>query len=181
MLIKKIFYMREFCLAIFIILLFNACAINNQNINSKPKDIHLNKINELRKEIISLSNKIDKEEARRVSTEAIIYSKHLANEYKIVKPALFHNTLINLNLKEKGYCYHYANDLMEHLKEKEFKSFYFIRAVSNKGEYFEHSSLVLTRDDISFNNSIVLDAWRNAGELFFSKVKDDKKYEWEIK
>ena len=70
---------------------------------------------------------------------------------------------------------------MKYLKEKEFKSFYFIRAVANRGEYFEHSSLVLTRDDVEFEESILFDAWRDSGELFFSKVKNDIKYKWEKK
>lgn len=173
--------MKKFHLCIFIIfsLYFAGCSVKYQNINLEKKVDFDKNMTMLSKKIESLSEKIDKEEAKRVSYEAIIYSKYLANKYEIVKPALFHNTLIHLDLKEKGYCYHYANDLLNYLKEKGFKSFYFIKVVSNKGEYFEHTSLVLTREDITFENSIVLDAWRNAGELFFSKVKNDKRYKWE--
>lgn len=173
--------MRELYLSVFIMLLFNACAVNYQNVNLDKKTLFDENMNKLSKKIDNLSKKIDKKEARNASYEAIKYSKYLANKYKIVKPAIFHNTLVNLELKEKGYCYHYANDLMQYLQEKDFKSFYFIRAVANRGEYFEHSSVVLTRDDISFENSILLDAWRDSGELFFTKVKDDEKYKWEKK
>lgn len=173
--------MKEVYLFIFIILIFNACTVNYQNANLDKKTVFDKQMNYLSKEIISLSEKIDNEEAKNASYEAIRYSKFLANKYKIIKPALFHNTLINLKIKEKGYCYHYANELMKYLQEKKFENFYFIRAVANRGEYFEHSSVVLTRDDISFEDSIILDAWRNSGELFFTKVKNDKKYKWEIK
>ncbi len=173
--------MKEVCLSIFIILIFNACAVNYQNINLDKKIVINKEIINLSKQIANLSVEIDKKEAKDASSNAIRYSKYLANKYKIIKPALFHNILINLKIKEEGYCYHYANDLMHYLQEKDFKSFYFIRAVANRGEYFEHSSVVLTRDDISFENSIILDAWRNSGELFFTKVKNDKKYKWEIK
>ena len=173
--------MKEVCLSIFIILIFNACAVNYQNVNSDKKQFFDKNIDILSKEIKNLSNKIDEKEAYNASYHAILYSKQLANSYKVVKPALFHNTLINLKLKEKGYCYHYANDLIKYLQKKDFKSFYFLKAVANKGEYFEHTTLVLTRDDIDFENSIVLDAWRDSGELFFAKVKDDKRYKWEIK
>ena len=173
--------MREICLSIFIILIFNACAVNYQNINLDKKVFFDEDMNRLSKEVNNLSEKINREEAKEFSYQAINYSKYLANKYKIVKPALFHNTLINLELKEKGYCYHYANDLMKYLETKDFKSFYFVKVVANRGEYFEHSSIILTRNDISFENSIILDAWRGAGELFFAKVKDDKKYKWEKK
>jgi len=170
--------MRKLCLYVFIIFTFIACTNKSQNINFEEKKSLYTKTLILSKKIEALSNNISKEEAKEVSKEAIVYSKYLANKYEIIKPAIFHNTLVNLQLKEKGYCYHYANDLLKHLQEKNFQSFYFIKAVANKGEYFEHTSLVLTRDDISFENSIVFDAWRNAGELYFSTVKDDKKYEW---
>ena len=173
--------MKQFYLFLFIIFIFNACAINYESIDIEKKEPINKNIIELSSEVSKLSTKIDKNEAMTFSNDVISYSKILANEYGVTTPPLFHNTLINLNLKEKGYCYHYANDLMGHLQEKKFKSFYFQRIVANRGEYFEHSSLILTRDDISFEDSIVLDAWRNAGILFWSKVKDDKKYNWEKK
>lgn len=173
--------MRELSLSIFIIMMFNACAVNYQNINLNKIDSFDENISLLSKEIQNLSKEIDKEEAKRVAYNAITYSKYLANKYQIVKPALFHNTLIHLNLREKGYCYHYANDLKKYLEKKGFKSFYFIKTVANRGEYFEHSSIILTRDDIDFENSLVLDAWRDSGILFFSKVKDDTRYKWQIK
>lgn len=136
-------------------------------------------IQELLLDIQAISKEINKDEASLLSKEAISYSKELANKYEVTTPALFHNTLVNLNIKRRGYCYHYANDLHKYLKTKKFKSFKFIRAVSKRGEYFEHSSLVLTRDDISFENSLVLDAWRNTGDLYWSKIKNDKAYKWE--
>ena len=173
--------MKELCSTLFIILIFSACAVNYENVNLDKKIFFDKDMNNLAKEIDNLSEKIDKKEAKDASYEAIRYSKYLANKYEIVKPALFHNTLVNLKLKEKGYCYHYANDLMAYLQEQNFKSFYFLKVIANKNEYFEHTSIILTRDDVSFENSIVLDAWRNSGKLFFAKVKDDKRYKWEKK
>ncbi|WP_083568562.1 hypothetical protein [Arcobacter sp. LA11] len=173
--------MKQFFILITIILSFTACSIKHDNIKLKDRSYENKKIKKLARDILSLSKEIDKKEALKVSYDAITYSKYLANKFQVVKPALFHNTLINLNLKEKGFCYHYANELQLYLKTKKFKTFNFIRAVANRGEYFEHSSLVLTRDDVSFENSIILDAWRDSGELFWSKVKDDVKYKWEKK
>ncbi len=173
--------MKQIFILITVILTFNACSSNYSNINLEKRTYHDQKIQILANDILSLSKEIDKNEALKSSYDAITYSKHLANKFQVVGPALFHNTLINLNLKEKGFCYHYANELQLYLKRKKFKTFKFIRVVSNRGEYFEHSSIILTRDDISFEDSIVLDAWRDSGELFWSKVKDDTRYKWEKK
>ena len=166
--------MRHIFSLLLITIFFTACS-------TKSIYVEKNKVKKLSLDIQSLSHKIDKDEAKEVAYEVIIYSKQLAKRYEVTTPALFHNTLINLNIKKRGYCYHYANDLQKYLKTKKFKSFKFIRAVSKRGQYFEHSSLVLTRDDLSFENSLILDAWRDTGELFWSKVKDDKEYIWEKK
>ena len=173
--------MKQTIILITIILFFNACSIKYPHINLEKRTYDNIKVQKLAKDILSLSNKINKKEALKASYDAIEYSKHLSNKFKVVSPALFHNTLVNLNLKEKGFCYHYANELQQYLNSKEFKTFKFIRIVSNRGEYFEHSSILLTRDDISFENSLVLDAWRDSGELFWSKIKNDTKYKWEKK
>ncbi len=62
--------------------------------------------------------------------------KKLANDYNIIPPALFHNSLINMGLKEKGYCYHYANDLLKYLKTKDYKSFHLKKSCFTKRSIF---------------------------------------------
>lgn len=173
--------MKQLLLLLTTILIFTACGTKYKNIDINTKQPYSQDMKNLENDILSLSKDINKEEAHVFSHDAIKYSKILANTYKVTTPALLHNTLINMSLKTRGYCYHYANDLHKYFRKKRFESFYFIRAVALRGEYFEHSSLVLTRDDLAFEESLVLDAWRDTGKLFWSKVKDDKKYDWEIK
>ena len=168
--------MKFYFISLISLLLFTGCSIK-QN----PEVVNSDNIKKLSLQIQSLSKTVDKEEAKRVSYDLINYSKQLAKEYKVNTTALFHNTLINLNIKKRGLCYHYANDLLSFLRKKDYKSFKFIKAIANRDEYFEHTSLVLTTKNTKFENSIILDAWRNTGELYFSKVKDDKRYEWERK
>jgi hypothetical protein len=173
--------MKQLFLLFLTIFIFTACGTKYKNINLNTKQSYTQNMKKLANDILKLSNNINKEEAHIFSHDAIRYSKVLASRYEVTTPALFHNALINMNLKTRGYCYHYANDLHEYFRKKRFNTFYFIRAVALRGKYFEHSSLVLTRDDLSFEDSLVLDAWRDTGDLFWSKVKDDKKYDWEIK
>lgn len=172
--------MKYLILPIFIILFFNACT-NKQLSHNIEKNYLDEKVNKLSSLIIQSSDYIDRNEAKNFSKDAITYSMFLANKYEVDTHPLFHNTLINLNIKERGYCYHYTNDLKRFLNTKDYRSFKLKKIVSKRGEYFEHTSLALTRKDIKFEDSIVLDAWRDAGELYFSKIKDDKSYEWEIK
>lgn len=161
--------------------LFTGCSTKVNTIKKENIIISEQKVNNLTNQIINLSSNINKIEAYDVAKEAITYSKKLAIEYDVVKPALFHNTLINMDIRKRGLCYHWANDLLTHLREKNYKSFKFIKAISSRDEYFEHTSLVITRDDVKFEDSIVLDAWRDSGDLFFSSVKEDTRYKWEIK
>lgn len=171
--------MKKHSLYFLFFILFTGCSIKYDNNNLSSYNLQKEQISLLENDINKLSKQINKEEAKDAAFKAISFSKRLANDYDIVSPPLFHNLLVNMNIKEKGYCYHFANDLMEYLKKQNYKSFKFIRIVANKGEYFEHGSVLLTRDDIKFENSLVLDAWRNSGELFFIKIKEDKIYKWE--
>lgn len=172
--------MKHFLILLFSIFIFSGC-ITKYNQNLDNTSILSNKVDKLAKQIQSLSNSINKDESEDFAFNAITHSKYLARKYDVVGPALFHNTLINMNIKQRGLCYHYANDLLKFLSKKRYKSFKLIRAVSNKNEYFEHTSIVLLTENTEFKNGIVLDAWRNTGELFFSKVKNDTRYKWEIK
>ncbi|RXJ89057.1 hypothetical protein CRV01_10590 [Arcobacter sp. CECT 8983] len=169
--------MKNFIFYLSIVLFFAACSNKNALIKNEIKD-NSKKLTNL---IVNSSSYIDKQEAEEFSKSIILYSSFLAESYGVNTHPLIHNTLINLNLKEKGLCYHYANDLLKYINYKDFKSFKFKKIVSNRNNYFEHTALILTRKDISFRNSIVLDAWRNAGKLYFSKVKNDKQYKWELK
>ena len=172
--------MKHITLLIITIFIFSACSVKNEPM-LKKKDRFKTDINRLYHMVLSISERIDKKEAYNLAYSSITYSDHLAQKYNAVKPALFNNFLINIDLKKRGLCYHYANDLLFYLKTKKYKSFDIIKIVANKNEYFEHNSLLITSYDVDFKDSIVLDAWRYSGELFFSKVIDDTRYTWEVR
>lgn len=173
--------MNRYSFLIIITIFFSACTVKYDNNILKESSYQQSRINYLSNMIQELSILVNKEESRAAAYEAIKHSRELANEYTMITPPTLHNVLVNINMRDKGLCYHFANDLMAHLQKQKYKTFKFFRIVSNKGEYDEHGSVLLTRDDIKFENSIVLDAWRDSGELFFIKVKDDKEYKWEKK
>ena len=172
--------LKLFCTLLFSIFLFSACSAKYDNVDLNKRDYSSEDVKKMAEEIISISPKIDKKEAYAVSYDAITYSKHLANKYELTSPPLFHNFLVNTNIKEKGLCYHFARDLLSYLQTKNYKSFDLKRVVADKKGYFEHNAVLLTVKGVDLQNSIVLDAWRNSGRLYASRIKDDKDYNWEL-
>lgn len=158
---------------------FNACSIKyEQNLQNKNSTEDKKTIHKLQKDIEKLSLEININEARELASRAILYSKHLANEYELVTPPLFHNTLIQIGIKKRGLCFHFAQDLIDELKKQDFKTVDLHWVVHDKTQYWEHSSIVVTAKDKPIENGIILDAWRNSGKLFWSHVTDDTRYHW---
>ena len=53
-----------------------------------------------------------------IATISFKYPLDLAKQYDLVRPALFHNTLINMNSKKRGFYYHFTQDLLKELKKQ---------------------------------------------------------------
>ena len=62
---------------------------------------------------------------------------------------------------------------MEHLKKQKFKSFDLRWGVAFKGEPMEHNSVVVVAKGGSFESGLLIDPWRNSGELYWGKMQDD--------
>ncbi|MBU1669069.1 hypothetical protein KKC13_11675 [bacterium] len=129
--------------------------------------------------LLQLDGTIDREEAEDLAKSSIYYARNLAQKYKVVAPPLWHNTLINFGLKERGLCYEWANDLLVYLSQKKYRTLMFHRIGANVGRYFEHNALSVSAKDSDVHQSIVLDAWRHSGNLYFIEFKKDEKYSWQ--
>ncbi len=121
--------------------------------------------------ISGLDKRVDRREAEDLAKSSIYYALELAQKYKIVSPPLWHNTLVNLGLRDRGLCYQWAEDILLFFLKKRYKTlkFYFVGA--DIGNYFEHNGVVVSFGD--FKDGIILDAWRNSGNLYFNYVKKD--------
>jgi hypothetical protein len=117
------------------------------------------------------------EESLLLARTALNGSRRLSWKYNAFRPAWFHNTLINIGIKKRGLCCHWTQDLLELLNSLGLKKFNLFWGVSGFGTFHEHSSVVAVRKGESFDSGIVLDPWRYAGDLYWSKVRADK-YEW---
>ena len=67
---------------------------------------------------------------------------------------------------------------MKRLASLELKSFTLHEGVAYKGSNLrEHNTVVVTAKGQEFSIGIVLDPWRNSGNLFWVPVRDDR-YPW---
>ena len=70
--------------------------------------IYREKVKQLEQVLVALSATVDKTEAILVAETAVRESAVLAEEYQLVRPAVAHNLLIALGIKDRGLCDHWT-------------------------------------------------------------------------
>ncbi|MCU0559423.1 MAG: hypothetical protein MUD16_04440 [Desulfobacterales bacterium] len=137
------------------------------------------KITSLQGSLKGLGPGVDPAEARRVAEAAVTHSLRLAEEYRVVPPARWHNLLIQMGLRERGLCYHWTEDLMRHLQALQLATYELHWGVAHPGsDLREHNSVVVTALNQTFEKGLVLDPWRNSGGLTWVRVAQDA-YPWQ--
>jgi len=155
---------------------------SNPVASGSPSDdqVYWDKVKQLEQELIGLSATIDKTEARILAETAVREAAMLAEEYQLVRPAVSHNLLVVFGVKDRGLCYHWTEDLMKRLEALDFKSVQLHWAVAYRGsELREHNCVVITGSGQPFLQGIVLDPWRNSGNLYWVRVTEDS-YPWKV-
>lgn len=157
---------------IFVILIiaFTGCATKY--------DVQTARLADLTTLLLGLGPNIQKQEAQLLANSMLQYAAQLAKDYELVKPPLYHNFLVNIGLKKRGLCWHFASDMLTHALSLGLKFDYYIGGANIAAYWQEHNSLVVTCRGCAFADGIVLDPWRDSGKLFFAKVKNDPDYEW---
>jgi len=136
------------------------------------------KIERLTIDIMGLGPNIDIDEARYVAREAVLYPKHLANEYRLVGPPNFQNVLVNEGKRKRGLCYHWAQDMTAHIGKRQYNTLSMRRVVANQGTFVEHNVLTVSAKGKSIKDAYILDGWRNSGKLLWMKTGEDEDYDW---
>ncbi len=131
----------------------------------------------LQTKLRELSSTIDGHESDRLAIAAIRGSEALADQYHAVWPPWLHNNLVNLGWRDRGLCFHWANDLMAQLHGMGLWTVQIHLAVAHIDTRREHNALVITGRGQPFSQGLVLDPWRSSGRLWFGPVEGDK-YPW---
>ncbi|MGK7754708.1 MULTISPECIES: hypothetical protein [unclassified Roseovarius] len=133
----------------------------------------------LKQAFLDLGPGVDPEEAGRAAYVAYTYVAQLVVEYEIDSGPLAHNTAVNFGNKPRGLCWHWAHDMDARLQRENFKTLEIHRAIANYDSIrLEHSTTILGRRGDTMEDSLVLDPWRDAGDLYWSLVREDGRYDW---
>lgn len=181
----------KYSILLLIGILLNSCVSGHQRGQTPPEydapaavagreaGVYLEKIASLQNDLAKLNGQTNIVEAEQVAQTAIRYSSYLAEKYELVRPAVLHNVLVRMGLKDRGLCYHWTTDLMKQLELLQLKSYQLYWGVAHRGsELREHNSVVVAARGRGFEEGIVLDPWRNSGELYWVPVKGDR-YPWQ--
>ena len=127
-----------------------------------------------------LDGGVDPQEAQRAAEIAITYPQALRQRYQVSDPPLIHNTKVNMGLRPRGLCWHWADDLEARLAQEGFETLDLHRAIANATTLrIDHSTVVISAAGAAMEDGVVLDGWRAGGDLFWSPVQADPRYSWE--
>lgn len=144
-----------------------------------PSAPHQDKISELSRAIHALGPDVSQQEAARAARVAYSETDRLALLYEIEDHPLVHNTKVNLGIKPRGLCYHWADDLEKRLRQDGFETLALHRAVANFDKLaLEHSTVILSARGDGMYEGIVLDPWRKGGTLTWMPTPEDPRYDW---
>jgi hypothetical protein len=151
--------------------------VNFQSLEDKPDAIQrMTDAQHLEADLVSLLGYRDAETVR-LAQAVLERTTALSGKYEIARFAIVHNLLVNLGIKERGLCCHWTEDLLQTLNDLKLEKFRIVWAVSNYGSLREHSGVAVVPVTRKFEDGLVLDPWRNAGKLYWSKIAQDS-YDW---
>jgi len=127
----------------------------------------------------SLDSQSNTAESMALSRDIFKKTNQLTKEFQLTSPPLWHNLLVNMGIRQKGLCFHWSDALYLYLKRQHYRGFSFHLVGANIGSYFrEHNALVITSKKEKIQEGVLIDPWRNSGELYFSKIENDTTYRW---
>ncbi len=138
------------------------------------------RVDALSRAILALGDDVERAEAQRAARVAISYSRQLADDYDIAGTPLFHNVMVNLGLRDRGLCVHWTRDLMVRLQQERLRSLELHWGVANFDKTFrvEHSTVIISARGEPLEQGLVLDGWRNSGDLYWTPTLEDPDYAW---
>lgn len=145
-----------------------------------PTDVSSQEVARLEAGLLALGPEVDPDEAARAARIAYEYTAVLAREYEITDAPLVHNTKVNMGLKPRGLCWHWAEDMENRLLKENFQTLDVLRAIANSESdwLIDHSTALLAPRGGGLRDAMVLDPWRYGGRLAWAPVTEDKRYDW---
>ncbi len=165
--------------------MLGAAAVPLAACGSSPEKLALAPDSEIRRlegELLAMREDVDPTEAARAAQIAFDHTRELAIQYQITDHPIVHNSKVNMGLKPRGLCWHWAEDMEKRLNAEGFETLEMHRAISEgRGVRIDHSTAIISAKGDPYTSGVVLDPWRNGGVLFFAPVSVDTRYHWEAR
>ena len=84
------------------------------------------------------------EETPRLAQTILSATDTLARNYQVQPPALWHNFLVNVGMRDRGLCCHWTQDLLRKIEALQLQKYHAVWAVSRHGTWREHSCVIIT-------------------------------------
>jgi hypothetical protein len=157
------------------IVLLAGCAHRIENASEKQQ-----RTNHLRSELQQLAPDSTPQAAQQLAETAVNTASQLREDYDVALAPWLHNIEVNSGTKQRGLCYQYAKDLSVAVQPALAPYWQMYRVQARPKQILEHNAIVIVGKDQPWQSGIVLDAWRNAGVLYFGAATKDK-YSWQLK
>jgi hypothetical protein len=128
----------------------------------------------LARQIAALSPKVDGNEATLLANCAYATVSRLRREYHMFGTPIFNNFLIYHGLRQRGYCYHWTEDLLLALDALKLKTLELHWGETYPGTWRENNCVVVTAKGQPFDHGMILECWRHLGHLRWNLVPSDE-------
>jgi hypothetical protein len=181
--------MLRFLIVTLVFMLLNCCTVRYKEVGvASDGQAYAHQLSSAQKESIAgltqaitqLGANVNPREAADVAYNAVVYPMYLSNKYQLVWPPSLQNIFVNAGVKERGLCYQWARDMLAHLRSHEYQTLDFVWTISNRATKDEHNSAVVIAKGDPWQKGILLDPWRNSGNLYWQGVMSDPKYKWTL-
>ncbi len=164
--------MFRFFLSIVFLLVLGGC-------QSPPMQVPQTTRTQIIQALESLDGNVPEEETVRLANDIVSRTEILNREFERTSDPKVHNFLVKIGVKRKGLCYHYSDGLYLYLGGRYYPHYDFHLVGAHIGSYWrEHNAMAVTLKGHQPLDGIVIDAWRKSGDIFVSKITDDKAYNW---
>jgi len=117
-------------------------------------------------------------EASLIAKALVDQTRETNREFQMTGGPKWHNFLIKLGIREKGYCYQWVPELLKTLPAYPLKFFERHWGGSFLSMGRENNAVIITKRGAPLHTGVVYDAWRGVGRPFWKSVSEDKKYRW---
>lgn len=118
------------------------------------------------------------DEARAVTACAYNTGRDLKREWRVVYPPGVQNYLVNTGRRPGGLCFQFATVLLLRLDALKLQTLELHWAEAFAREGGEHNVIVVTAKGQPFERGVILDNWREGGNLIYGLAAADPHYRW---